>query len=96
MEETMNVAKRVHKLILTNRKNCFVGGVLDVLSFDLGEVLLETEQGMLLIKGSNLHVSKLLLEKGEVEIDGIVDSMTYSEVESFAEKSAGLIGKLFK
>ena len=31
-----------------------VTGVLDVLSFDLNEVLLETEQGMLMVKGTDL------------------------------------------
>ena len=37
----------------------------DVLSFDLSEILLVTDQGMLLIKGSDLHVNRLTLEKGE-------------------------------
>ena len=36
-----------HKLVVNNRKNSMVTGVLDVLSFDLNEILLETEQGML-------------------------------------------------
>ena len=33
-----------HKLVINNRQTSLVTGVLDVLSFDLNEVLLETEQ----------------------------------------------------
>ena len=45
--ETVAVQKN-HKLILNNRKAGLVTGVLDVLSFNLNEILLETEQGMLM------------------------------------------------
>ena len=53
-----------HKLVINNRQTSLVTGVLDVLSFDLNEVLLETEQGMLMVKGMDLHVNRLNLEKG--------------------------------
>ena len=49
--EDLNVSKRAHKLTLSNRKSCTITGVTDVLSFDVGEVLLETDQGMLMLKG---------------------------------------------
>lgn len=96
MEENSAVKQRVHKFMLTNRRTCLVSGVLDVLSFDLSEILLETDQGMLLIKGSDLHVNRLTLEKGEVDIEGKIDSLAYSEVEHFASKAEGILGKLFK
>ena len=57
-------AMRGHKLVLNNRTASLVTGVKDVLSFDLNEVLLETEQGMLMVKGTDLHVNRLSLEKG--------------------------------
>ena len=53
--ETTAVQKS-HKLVLNNRKTGLVTGVLDVLSFNLNEILLETEQGMLMVKGTDLHV----------------------------------------
>ncbi|MGN0156019.1 MAG: sporulation protein YabP [Lachnospiraceae bacterium] len=73
-----------------------MSGVADVLSFDLNEILLETDQGMLMIRGTQLHVTRLSLEKGEVDIEGKVDSMTYSETSSFAEKGESFLSKLFK
>ena len=49
MEEKQ--VQKPHKLVVNNRKTSMVTGVLDVLSFDLNEILLETEQGMLMVKG---------------------------------------------
>ena len=63
MEEQQKTVK-AHKLVVNNRKTSMVTGVLDVLSFDLNEILLETEQGMLLVKGTDLHVNRLSVEKG--------------------------------
>ena len=96
MDETMNVKQRAHKFMLTNRRTCLVSGVCDVLSFDLSEILLETDQGMLMIKGSDLHVNRLTLEKGEVDIEGKIDSLTYSEVNNYGGKGESILGRLFK
>ena len=43
MEELYKQGKGLHKLTLTNRGALVVNGVVDVISFDLNEVLLETE-----------------------------------------------------
>ena len=65
--EDLNTTGRMHKIIMTNRRTCAVNGVNDVLSFDLREILLETEQGMLMVKGTDLHVNRVNLEKGEID-----------------------------
>ena len=87
---------KAHKLILSNRRTGTITGVSDVISFDITEILLETEQGMLMIKGADLHVNRLTLEKGEVDIEGRIDSLAYSDVTSFQKQSESLIGSLFK
>ena len=87
---------KVHKLVVNNRKTSMVTGVLDVLSFDLNEVLLETEQGLLMIKGKDLHVNRLSLEKGEVDLAGHIDSIAYSDVQHNNKKGENFFVKLFK
>ena len=84
-----------HKIVLNNRRTGSFTGILDVLSFDLGEVLLETEMGMLQIKGKDLHVNRLNLEKGEADIEGEIESMVYSEVPGIQGKQDGIFGRLF-
>ena len=87
---------KAHKLILSNRRTGTITGVSDVISFDITEVLLETEQGMLMIKGADLHVNRLTLEKGEIDLEGRIDSLAYSEVTSFQKQSESLIGRWFR
>ena len=84
------------QVAMNNRRNCAIGGVNDVLSFDIHEILLETEQGMLMIKGDELHVSRLTLEKGEVDIDGRIDSLTYSDAGAGSRKGESLLTRLFR
>ncbi|MBP3603419.1 MAG: sporulation protein YabP [Lachnospiraceae bacterium] len=96
MEELNNVNKRAHKMVLSNRRTCNLTGVNDVLSFDVNEIILETDLGMLMIKGNELHVNRLTLDKGEVDIEGRVDSFTYSEQMSAAAKGESLLTRLFR
>ena len=93
--EEQRIAK-AHKLVVNNRKTSMVTGVLDVLSFDLNEILLETEQGMLMVKGTDLHVNRLSLEKGEVDISGKVDSLQYSDMSKGNDRGESFFGRLFK
>jgi len=94
MEEVRNV--RGQRITLNNRGAGVITGVNAVISFDPNEVLLETEQGMLLIKGNDLNVTKLTLDKGEVEVDGRVDSLTYSDMKPGLKSENSFFERLFK
>lgn len=94
--EDLKDGTRIHKVTLTNRRACTIHGVNDVLSFDIHEILLETEQGMLMIKGEDLHVNRLTLDKGEVDVDGKIDSFTYSDAVGSSHKNESLLTKLFR
>lgn len=87
---------KTHKVNLLNRSLGVITGVRDVVSFDLNEIILDTEQGLLMIKGKNLHVKRLLVEKGEVEIDGKVDSFLYSDMDEQHGKKESFLGRLLK
>ncbi len=94
--EDLGANTKLHKISMTNRRSCVLNGVKEVLSFDIHEVLLETEQGMLMIKGDDLHVNRLTLEKGEVDVDGRIDSLSYSEVPLSNHKNESLLTRLFR
>ena len=95
MEERQ--ASRQHRVILTNRGTCALNGISDILSFDVNEILLETEMGMLMIRGIDLHVNRLTLEKGEVDLSGKIDSIQYSDVsKGNGSQGESLLGRLFK
>ena len=81
-----NISGRPHTLTLDNRHILSLSGVLDVQGFDEETVNIVTTLGVLIVKGSSLHISKLSLETSEVVIDGEISSMHYlagSEKKSF-------------
>lgn len=49
-----------------------------------------------MVKGSDLHVNRLSLEKGEVDLSGTIDSVAYSEIHSVAKQGETLFSKLFR
>ena len=84
-----------HKLTLDNRKEALLTGVKDVVSFDEKEILLQTSEGRLQIRGSQLHVKVLDLEKGEAVLAGHVDSLVYLSKDS-PRKEEPLFTRLFR
>ncbi len=68
-----------HALSLAERQRLTVSGVADVESFDENTVVLDTSGGLLIVRGSGLHVDKLSIEGGEFSLSGRVDSLTYEE-----------------
>lgn len=93
MEEKLGLS---HKLELYNREKGTVTGVLDVISFDENTIVLDTDMGLLTIKGKDLHVSRLSLEKGELDLEGHADSLVYSSNEGYRKSNQSLLSRLFK
>jgi sporulation protein YabP len=84
-----------HTIVMENRNSVKITGVLDVVSFDMETIVAETEMGVIILKGDGLHVNRLNLQNGELDIDGEVSSLAYEE--NFARGHKGsFFGSLFK
>ncbi len=83
-----------HNAILEDRQKLMLTGVTDVESFDEQRVVLYTQLGELAIKGSQLHVSEMSVESGELTVDGDIQALVYGEKDR--TKKLGLLGKLFR
>ncbi|HJB07099.1 MAG TPA: sporulation protein YabP [Candidatus Enterocloster faecavium] len=94
MEE--KIGARPHRLTLQNRSSGSITGIADVVSFDENTIVLDTDMGLLTIKGKGLHVSRLTLEKGEVDVDGTIDSLTYSSNEALRKSGESFLKRLFQ
>ena len=86
----------IQNLILENREKLSISGVLDVLSFDDQIVILETELGLLTVKGENLRINKLSLDTSEVIVDGEIYGLNYSEKDPEKKNGGGILGKIFR
>ena len=85
----------IQNLILENREKLSISGVNDVLSFDDQVVIVETELGLLTVKGENLRINKLSIDTSEVIIEGDISYLSYSDKE--IEKNKGrILNKIFK
>ena len=84
-----------HSITIDKRETINVSGVIDVISFDEESVIAETELGIIIIRGVNLHVKRVNLENGELSISGEIDGLSY-ENQGAAGKGKSFVGRLFK
>ena len=83
-----------HTFSMEERERLRIGGVLEVLSFDEEGIMMETTCGLLMLKGTGLHIGKLDLEAGDVVIDGNIDSLAYSDGSPLERHS--ILSRLFR
>lgn len=67
----------LHTVEIRKRHTGRVTGVKEVESFSEEEILLQTEEGRLRVKGSGLHIQSLDLKEGILTMEGRTDSLTY-------------------
>lgn len=94
-DRKMSTSNVLQNLLLENREKLSISGVLDVLSFDDQVVILETELGLLNIKGENLRINKLSIDTSEVIVEGEIINIAYND-KSSDKKNSSLLGKIFK
>lgn len=96
-EERKNInSNTIQNLVLENRNKLSISGVLDVLSFDDQIVIIETELGLLTIKGETLRINKLNIDTSEVIVEGQIDSISYSSKDLSKKSGESFLGKIFK
>ncbi|WP_242822083.1 sporulation protein YabP [Ethanoligenens harbinense] len=93
VQQESQMPKKVHNIILEDRRLLTVSGVTDVDSFDEETVVLFTELGELTVHGYNLHMNKLSVETGEVNVEGDITSLSYRDE---VPRGGGLFGRIFK
>jgi sporulation protein YabP len=92
--KTTNVQE--HDVIMRGRRILEITGVKQVESFDNEEFLLETVMGFLAIKGQNLQMKNLDVDKGIVAIKGKIYELIYLDEQQHGEKAKGFFSKLFR
>lgn len=82
-------------IIMEDRSRLSVSGVEDIDTFDESNFIAITCAGALVVKGNDLHISKLNVDTGELVVDGEFDSCVFNN--SYGGKSGGgLLAKIFK
>ena len=96
MIEDKKVPKpKVQNLILENRERLSISGVIDVESFNDESVIVDTELGILMVRGMDLHINKLNIDSSELSIEGEIISCEYSDRDGGRSKG-GFFARMFK
>jgi sporulation protein YabP len=87
---------RDHRLVLINQEQMELTGVSRIESFNPEEILLETETGLMTIKGDALDIRNLNLEQKRVEIVGLITEIAYTGEKTGGIGKKGLLERIFK
>lgn len=85
----------IQNVYLENREKLSISGVLDVFSFDDQIIIIETELGLLTIKGENLKITKLSLDTSDFIVEGLINNIFYSNSEN-NKKNQSILTRIFK
>jgi sporulation protein YabP len=90
-----NIILGSHELKITDRREILLTGIKKITSFDSEEFLMESNMGVILLKGSGLEILKLDTHDGNVKIKGKINSFSYLDAET-KENKESFLSKLFK
>lgn len=96
IEDKKVIKPKMHNIVIENREKLSVTGVVDVESFNDECVVADTELGLLIIRGEDIHINKLNLDNSELSIEGNIYSCEYSDKDGSKSKGSGFWGKMFK
>lgn len=87
---------KAQEITLKDRKKLEITGVKKIDSLNSNEFLVNTTLGILLIRGEDLEMQHLDIERGILWITGLVYAMEYIENTKKAKEKQGFFGKVFK
>ena len=93
MPEDKKTIRTQHNIILENRRQLTITGVMDIDSFDENTVIVFTELGELTIKGASLHINRIDVDTGDLLMEGDVEQLYYTD--NHPQKGS-LFSKLFR
>ena len=91
-EKSAALPARQHALGMENREKLRLTGVSDVSGFDENLIVLLTDMGELSIRGEALHIEKIDLDAGVLELRGRICELSYEESAAGASLWRRIIG----
>jgi sporulation protein YabP len=78
-EQAPRQTTKEHSLNMLNREKLSLTGVQDVSGFDESLIVLVTSLGPLTIRGEGLHIDRIDLNAGQLDVRGKVSDLSYEE-----------------
>ena len=93
IEEKKAAVKRPHHVTMVDRSHVLVTGVTEIESLEEEAVVLYTDMGELVVRGTQLHINQLNVDTGELSLDGMIQSLSYLEQ---SRPAKGVFARLFR
>ncbi|MBE7036120.1 MAG: sporulation protein YabP [Ruminococcaceae bacterium] len=91
----MEDKKGFHSLLLENKTKLHITQVTDVDTFDEGKIILYTEEDSVIVEGYDLHIQKLDVAGGELNVTGEIVSIVYAGHDGY-KKGKGFFKRMLK
>ena len=88
------IIENKHEVNLTNRNILNITGINKIDSLNNEQFVIDTIQGVLLVNGCELIMQQLDIDKGQIWIEGKINSIEYSDKKE--TKKEGFFKKIFK
>ena len=93
MNRPVDTPDKPYGLTLDRRQKAVLTGVTDVPSFCEQTIVAAKVSGDVTIMGEEMHISRLNLDEGQVEIEGTIHAVEYA---AHAQGRKGVFGRIWK
>lgn len=94
-EERKPFEQRQQNIILKDRRRLMISGIRHVESFNEECIVLDSELGLLVIRGVGLHINKLNVETSELDAEGDICACEYLDG-GVPQRKGGFFSGLFR
>ncbi len=85
------------EILIRNREQVQLTGILGVDTFDSNTIVLSTVQGNLCLEGADLHIDQLQLEEHKMEISGNLQGLFFDKAKNKqGSKGKHILGRILK
>ncbi len=94
-EERKAFEQRAQNIILKDRRRLMISGVRHVESFNEEGIVLDTELGILVVRGIGIHINKLNVETSELDVEGEICACEYLD-SGAPQRKGGFLSGFFR
>ncbi|NLM74746.1 MAG: sporulation protein YabP [Clostridiaceae bacterium] len=94
-EERKVYEQRSQNIILKDRRRLMISGVNQVESFNEDCIVLDTELGILIVRGMGMHINKFNVETSEIDVEGDIGAFEYLD-NGAPQRKGGFFSGLFR
>ncbi|NLN65673.1 MAG: sporulation protein YabP [Clostridiaceae bacterium] len=94
-EEKKNPERDLQNIFLRDRKKLLITGVHNVDSFNEECIVVDTDLGLIVVRGIDMHINKLDVEGATLDAEGEIAVIEYLD-QTIPQRKGGFLSGLFR